>query len=237
MILMDEEGNKIQCTVDKSYVILGQALEEYADVYIHKPSHGLYVDDVMKVTKCIGFNGPKNSFAFANFQVLIDKAIPSTISFDVIGNVFLCYPLEPATQKLDKTITLKLEDLEGRQVFATLWRDYAEQIDSYGSKHRGNFVMIIQCTKWKNDRGPFINTMLNEKEIGLASSCSRATTSSIMYNIHDDFLKNNPFYQISMIHELDEMFEDSQQWYYLACKNCKRKVQKKPLNNLMFWTI
>ncbi|CAH1439224.1 unnamed protein product [Lactuca virosa] len=71
---MDEEGNKIECIVDKSYVILGQALEEYADVYIHKPT---------LVTKCIGFNGPKNSFAFANFQDLIDKAIPSTISFGI----------------------------------------------------------------------------------------------------------------------------------------------------------
>ncbi|CAH1427778.1 unnamed protein product [Lactuca virosa] len=128
MILMDEEGNKIECTVDKSYVILGQTLEEYADVYIHKPTLGLYVDGVMN---------------------------------------------------------------------------------------------------------------LNEKESGSASSCSRAT-DFIMYTAHDDFLKNNPFYQISMIHELDEgsyviilgtikMFEDSQQWYYPACKNCKRKVQKMPL--------
>ncbi|CAH1419207.1 unnamed protein product [Lactuca virosa] len=206
MILMDEEGNKIECTVDKSYVILGQALEEYADVYIHKPTLGLYVDGVMK-------------------------------------------------------ITLKLEDLEGRQVFATLWGDYAEQIDSYVSKHRGNFVMIIQCAKLKNHRGrAYVNNTylatklfideqveeiidfkknLNEKESGSASSRSRAT-DSFMYTAHDDFLKNNPFYQISMIHELDEgsyaiilgtikMFEDSQQWYYPACKNCKRKVQKMPL--------
>nr|KAJ0225757.1 hypothetical protein LSAT_V11C100026180 [Lactuca sativa] len=248
------KGNKIECTVDKSYVILGQALEEYVDVYIHKLTLGLYVDGVMKfvdtqnklffqyntrVTKCIGFNGPKNYFSFANFQDLIDKVIPSTISFDAIGNVFQCYPLEPATQKLDKRITLKLKDLEGRQVFATLWGDYAEQIDSYVSKHWGNFVMIIQCAKLKNRRGLFINTILNEKESGSASSCSRAT-ASIMYTVHDNFLKNNPFYQISMIHELDEgsyavildtikMFEDSQQWYYPACKNRKRKVQKMPL--------
>ncbi|CAH1433072.1 unnamed protein product [Lactuca virosa] len=43
-----------------------------------------------------------------------------------------------------------------------------------------------------------------------------------------------------MIHELDEgsyaiilgtikMFEDNQQWYYPACKNCKRKVHKMPI--------
>nr|KAJ0213740.1 hypothetical protein LSAT_V11C400178650 [Lactuca sativa] len=90
------KGNKIECTVDKSYTILGKALEEYVDVYIHKPTLGLYVDGFMKfvdtqnklffqyttrVTKCIGFNGPKNYFAFANFQDLIDKVIPSTISF------------------------------------------------------------------------------------------------------------------------------------------------------------
>ncbi|CAH1443317.1 unnamed protein product [Lactuca virosa] len=76
---------------------IGKTLEEYANVYIHKPTLGLYVDGVMKfidtqnklflqyntrVTKCIGFNGPKNYFAFANFQDLIDKVIPSTISFE-----------------------------------------------------------------------------------------------------------------------------------------------------------
>nr|KAJ0207784.1 hypothetical protein LSAT_V11C500277580 [Lactuca sativa] len=90
------KDNKMECTVDKSYVILGQALEEYMNVYIHKPTLGLYVDGVMKffdtqnklffqyntrVTKCIGFNGPKNYFSFANFQDLIDKVTPSTISF------------------------------------------------------------------------------------------------------------------------------------------------------------
>ncbi|CAI9302930.1 unnamed protein product [Lactuca saligna] len=106
MILMDEEGNKIECTVDKPYVILGKALEEYADVYIHKPTLGLYVDDAMKfvdiqnklffqyttkVNKCIGFNGPLNSFAFANFQDVIDKAIPSTISFGKVHNFDLTF--------------------------------------------------------------------------------------------------------------------------------------------------
>ncbi|CAI9302931.1 unnamed protein product [Lactuca saligna] len=181
---------------------------------------------------------------------------------DVIGNVFQCYPLEPATQKLDKRITLKLEDLEGRQVLATLWGDYAEQIDSYVSKHWVNFVMIIQCARWKDYRGrvyvnnTYLATKLfideqvqeiidfkkkfKEKESGSASSCSRATTSSIMYTVHDDFLKNTKFYQISMIHELDEgsyaiilgtikMFTDNQEWYYPACKNCKRKVHKMPI--------
>ncbi|CAH1448308.1 unnamed protein product [Lactuca virosa] len=206
MILMDEEGNKIECTVEKQYVILGKALKEYADVYIHKPTLGLYVDDAMKfvdiqnklffqyttrVNKCIGFNGPLNSFAFANFQDLIDKAIPSTVSF---GRVYV----------------------NNTYLATKLFID--EQVEE-----------IIDFKK-----------KFNEKKSGSASSCSRATTSSIMYTVHDDFLKNTKFYQISMIHELDEgsyaiilgtikMFEDNQQWYYPACKNCKRKVHKMPI--------
>nr|KAJ0211585.1 hypothetical protein LSAT_V11C400223680 [Lactuca sativa] len=70
---------------------------------------------------------------------------------------------------------------------------------------------------------------LNEKESGSASSCFHATKSSIMYTVHDDFLKNSPFYQISMIHELDEgsyaivlgtirMFEDTQQCFMLKIR-------------------
>nr|KAJ0189790.1 hypothetical protein LSAT_V11C800443620 [Lactuca sativa] len=209
MILMDEEGNKIECTMDKTYVILGKALEEYVDVYIHKPTLGLYVDDVMKfvdsqnklffqyttrVTKWIGFNGPLNSFAFANFQDLIDKAIPSTISFG-------------------KFIT-------GRQVFATLWGNYAEQIDSYVSKHWGNFVMIIQCAKWKNHRGLMkkkVDRLLHALMLQRLPSCILGVMSPFLEQLRCLKIINNDTTQLA--------------------RTVRERFKKCPLNNPMFWTV
>ncbi|KAL4586954.1 hypothetical protein LXL04_011602 [Taraxacum kok-saghyz] len=44
MILMDEEGSKIQCNVEAAFIQrLGKLLEECANVYIEKPTIGLNV--------------------------------------------------------------------------------------------------------------------------------------------------------------------------------------------------
>ncbi|KAL7605805.1 hypothetical protein Lser_V15G20606 [Lactuca serriola] len=76
---------------------------------------------------------------------------------------------------------------------------------------------------------------LQARKDSSCSSVSRASGSSIMYSLHDDFLQKNTFYKISAIHELNEgsfavilgtikMFEDMRNWYYNACTICKSKV-------------
>ncbi|CAI9280267.1 unnamed protein product [Lactuca saligna] len=137
-----------------------------------------------------------------------------------------CFPLEPPKDKQEQKITLKMEDLEGHEVFVTLWGRYAEEIISYVSKHHGDFVMIIQLAKFKNIRQrPYVNNTylatklfieddieeisafkksLQARKDSSCSSVSRALGSSIMYSLHDDFLQKNAFYKISAIHELNE---------------------------------
>nr|KAJ0214608.1 hypothetical protein LSAT_V11C400223570 [Lactuca sativa] len=149
--------------------------------------------------------------------------------YDVIGNVFWCFPLEPAKDKKDKQekkITFKMEDLEGREVFVTLWGRYADEINAYVSKHTGYFVLLIQCAKLKlvRDRSYINNTYmatklyieddieeittfkksLQEKKSSFTSLVSCNSGSSIMYSLHDDFIQKNSFHQISAIHELDK---------------------------------
>lgn len=82
--------------MDKPFASLqGKSFEEYGDYYIHKPTlglnegaikfvdgpHKLYFQYTMKVTKCIDFCGPHNSFDFADFQQLHHNAINPKISF------------------------------------------------------------------------------------------------------------------------------------------------------------
>nr|KAJ0190189.1 hypothetical protein LSAT_V11C800407880 [Lactuca sativa] len=108
-----------------------------------------------------------------------------------------------------------MEDLEGHEVFVTLWGRYADEINAYVSKHTGHFVLLIQCAKLKlvRDR-PYVNNTylarklyieddieeittfkksLQAKKGSLTSSVSRTSGSSIMYSLHDDFLQKKLF--------------------------------------------
>ncbi|CAH1453205.1 unnamed protein product [Lactuca virosa] len=235
MILMDEMGSKIECNVHKPFASLqGKTLEEYGDYYIQKPT--------------IGLNNGAIKYILTLFVVY---------NIDIIGNVFQCFPLEPPKDKQEQKITLKMEDLEGHEVFVTLWGGYADEIVAYVSKHHCHFVMIIQLAKFKNIRQrPYVNKMylatklfieddieeitafkksLQARKNSSCSSVSRASGSSIMYSLHDDFVQKNALYKISAIHELNEgscavilgtikMFEDMRNWYYNACTKSKSKV-------------
>nr|KAJ0214118.1 hypothetical protein LSAT_V11C400177890 [Lactuca sativa] len=156
MILMDEEGNKIECTVEKPYVILGKALEEYTDVYIHKPTLGLYVDDALK----------------------------------------------------------------RQQVFATLWGDYVEQVDSYVSKHRVNFVMIIQCARWKDYRGLMkkkVDRLLHVLVLQRLLSCILGVMPSFLEQLRCFKIINNGTTRLA--------------------RTIRERFIKCPLNRPMFWMM
>ncbi|KAL4586028.1 hypothetical protein LXL04_010658 [Taraxacum kok-saghyz] len=124
---------------------LGRGLDEYVDVYIHRPTlgmnrdtmkfsnsdHKMYFYSTTKVTKCTDFVGPKNCFSFSDFPSLIDEKIPTNMSIDVIGNVFKVYPMVPKAINKDQSVTMKMEDLNGTIIWITLFGAYADQIVDY----------------------------------------------------------------------------------------------------------
>ncbi|KAL4590890.1 hypothetical protein LXL04_003836 [Taraxacum kok-saghyz] len=78
--------SKIQCNVEAAFIQrLGKFLQEYAAVYIEKPTiglnvwsyrnveneHKLYFYYTTKVSRCNDFNGPIHGFSFAAFQSLM----------------------------------------------------------------------------------------------------------------------------------------------------------------------
>ncbi|KAL4592690.1 hypothetical protein LXL04_005693 [Taraxacum kok-saghyz] len=148
MILMDGERGKIQCNVEAPFIQrLGKLLEEYAAVYIEKPTiglnvgsyrnvenqHKLYFYYTTKVSRCNDFNGPVHGFSFATFQSLMENSIPKDVTFDIIGdvvNLFTDSSNNPTQQKKQK-INLEVQDLQGNRVFVTLWQDYAKQMMDY----------------------------------------------------------------------------------------------------------
>lgn len=64
---------------------LGSNLANYK--YVDNP-HKLSLHYTTKVTKCKDFTGPVYGFSFTNYQSILDKAIPETLT---IGKCIICF--------------------------------------------------------------------------------------------------------------------------------------------------
>ncbi|XP_022001118.1 replication protein A 70 kDa DNA-binding subunit D isoform X2 [Helianthus annuus] len=173
MILMDEEGNKIQATVmNKYFVKFEKLLEESVCLLIKKPSlgdntssykcvdhpHKLFLNFDSTVKKCNDFLGPIHGFSFTAFDQLRGNLIPDDSTVDLIGYVHTFFEIEEFKRKngkLSKKMNLQLHDLEARNIFVTLFDSYAEKMWNYLSKKEDGVlaVIILQFGRYKFLRG------------------------------------------------------------------------------------
>ncbi|GJU80129.1 ATP-dependent DNA helicase PIF1-like protein [Tanacetum coccineum] len=138
LILLDEEGNKIQATVKNTCV------------KNHEKSLGqdmcLYISE-FGVTD----NDAKDTFVY-----VINYGLHDT---DLIGDITSCGKIETQEEKggkLKRFIRIEMQDTMGNKLQnVTLWGAYADQLDEYmGDRSAlGHVVLIIQFAKHKIYRG------------------------------------------------------------------------------------
>ncbi|XP_024978977.1 replication protein A 70 kDa DNA-binding subunit A-like [Cynara cardunculus var. scolymus] len=182
MILMDEEGTKIQANVLQKWVPkFRNLLQERAAVFIKNPTIAGYatkyqlVDNTNKlnlyyktsVSNCRDFKGSIFGFSFVKFENIKSKSIPEHTAVDVIGEVIACetmVTLLDSNGKGKRRMQLELKDLGGVKIQVTLWEAFAEQLNNYVSinKDKGIVVLIIQFAMVKIYRErPFISNSFN----------------------------------------------------------------------------
>ncbi|KAL4566464.1 hypothetical protein LXL04_030579 [Taraxacum kok-saghyz] len=96
MILLDEEGDKIECNIEKPHNIKWQkVLEEYGSFYIKNlmlsvnqgtlkyvvGEKKLYFKYDTIVSKAKDFDGPMNSLNFVNYQTIMDNTVEQDFTF------------------------------------------------------------------------------------------------------------------------------------------------------------
>ncbi|KAL4591263.1 hypothetical protein LXL04_004221 [Taraxacum kok-saghyz] len=250
MILMDEEGAKIQCNVEASFIQkLRNLLQEYADLYIEKPTiglsvgthknvpneHRLYFYYTTIVSKCTDFDGPVHGFSFVSYQSLLENSIPKETTFDIIGDVVNLLT-DSSNNEYAKQMMAYVESNPDKTSL-TIILQFGRLNFYMGRAYVNN---TFHATKlFINDKVPDI---LSFKRKLLAtssdqiSSSHRTISSSIVYSLNNEFLSKTNFYKISAIHGLEEgssaivigtikVIEQDQPWFYLACSKCRKKVQ------------
>ncbi|KAD7117854.1 hypothetical protein E3N88_05122 [Mikania micrantha] len=211
MILIDEEGNKIQAHVLKKWFFrFEKYLNENDCLLIKRPSLGLnqskykFVDNPNKVnfnyqtyvSKCNDFVGQEHGFSFSSFQNVIDNLLPENITI--------------------------VDDI----------RKYKKRFTYLFSYY--NFYFF----KYKPDNISFFGHRLEKKAVDDPLSIQLPFGLSMFCSLQDEFLTNTAFTNIGEICEIIEVkcivimgtikaISKDMCWYYMACDKCNRKVGTK----------
>ncbi|XP_076941026.1 uncharacterized protein LOC143610423 [Bidens hawaiensis] len=217
VILMDEEGSKIQATVNGTYLIKHEKfLVEKSCVFIQRfdigdnmstyrvtnPPHRLFLTFDSTVTKCNVEVGSLYGLTLADFDVLRNNGVPPDLVIDLIGS---------------------------HNIFVTLWESYAEQLNTFMANKREDdtVVIILQFGKYTFSGGRayvsscfqgsnlFINDSIEEiisfknsllgNEGHQSVSTRRLVSSQLPCSLENDFLTHSVFSTIADVNKKEEV--------------------------------
>ncbi|XP_022019173.1 replication protein A 70 kDa DNA-binding subunit C-like [Helianthus annuus] len=242
MILMDENGDKIQATVKKGLMcVFENQLEEGSVVLLSK----------------FGVGEMNDKFPIINREVEVELTV------DVICYVVSTTDIEVFNRsgKESKRISFEIVNFTGDTIGCTLWDNFSQQFSTFiqGYSCDAVVIVLIQFAKVKNWRGSpniqnaffgsrlFINDDIEEItsfrnrliEGGQVEGSSQITPASLssqtVYSSGEEFLKK---YERKFVEEIwdvavESVFvvlgtirfvEEDFGWFYVGCSKCSKKV-------------
>ncbi|CAH1451065.1 unnamed protein product [Lactuca virosa] len=234
LILMDEQGNKIQGYVTNAYIYkFRKVLKEGEAYFIKNPNlakmdEGKFqlTDQMQKltfnrettVTPCLDFFGSVVGFALINYHPIIAGTVPQNISLDVIGLVVAIVEIDARNEDRKRhKMRLQIQDLKGSQLDVNLWGDYCYTLSDYIQKNPNilRIVIILQFAKinvWQDRR--YVNTYYDVSKFIINSDIDeikvfKKSTFSYMKSNQsskkDDFVFNHELKTIADIFEPTEI--------------------------------
>ncbi|XLT34872.1 hypothetical protein HN873_066164 [Arachis hypogaea] len=184
MVVLDEEGDTIQCTVKDIFVPIFEGLLTEGNVYVvtnfgvalntikfkptrHKFRIHFKRDTIVRPVQ--DSSVPLNGFNFVPFKTIQSESKEDGYLVDVIGQLASKGNLVEFTRdgKPSSYITIELDDLEGGQKLrVTLWQSFAFELLKYLEEHPClTYVVILQMGKMKFYSGVMgvSNTNYNSK--------------------------------------------------------------------------
>ncbi|KAL6513776.1 hypothetical protein OROMI_034535 [Orobanche minor] len=240
-----DENNKIQSNcLTKWWNLFERFFTEGQVLLIKNPTLGQsggnwkYISNPVKV--CMNrtievqisnnWNGQLHGFCFQDFRIDLDVDTGSSI--DIIGMVIKCNPPQPYAKNDDGTdkirMNIGLQDIQGRKIWITLFKDYAQQVIQYISNESDDtqVAIVLQFAKFSvqkrhsisNSFGIsklFVNSDIDEiqpmkksynESVGdIVSSTVGQLSSSIGYSLDRDFLVDTEFNHIAELNVIDEV--------------------------------
>nr|GEU56430.1 hypothetical protein [Tanacetum cinerariifolium] len=221
MVLIDEEGCKIHASVKKTLVSeFDKKLEQGKCYYLsdfgvterkanhHVVSHKYQINfyHITKVDNRDDIGGSLFGFDFRPFKSVRSEVKPSTVAYDVIGQVVSCGSLDyPIIEgRPVKQLRFELQDTMGVRLSITLWGPYAEQVDeALGDKTKMS-ILIMQFAKTQDIQSVVAIVGMETPEHPIA-----------------------PLVMSCVVVGTIKCVKHERKWYYLGCHACKFGVDPK----------
>nr|XP_043616047.1 uncharacterized protein LOC122587960 [Erigeron canadensis] len=181
MILMDEQGTKIQASVKKNLISDFESILEEGTVRVISDfgiasNSGSYmlVNHPYKINFCkstkvkisTDFENTVDPYIFPSFSDMLTKNLDTRVAFDVVGLVVSVDPMivtHDAGRDKHK-LTLELQDLSGNKIACALWDSYDVRLSKYISENHSAdlpIVIFLHMAKLKEwNRMPQISNCL-----------------------------------------------------------------------------
>ncbi|GJT39349.1 nucleic acid-binding, OB-fold, replication protein A, OB domain protein [Tanacetum coccineum] len=249
MVLMDEEGCKIHASVKKTLVSeFDSKLEQGQCYYLsdfgvterkakhHVVAHKYRINfyHITKVDNCDDIGGSLFGFDFRPFESVRSEVQPSTVAYDVIGQVVSCgsldYPLIEGRPV--KQLRFELQDTMGVRLSITLWGPYAEQVDEALGDRTKLSILIMQFAKHKiYRRKPSLSNLYNCTRFFINEDIPEIINfkKSVVAIVGTETLEHPiaPLVMSCVIVGTIKCVERETKWYYLGCRACNFGVDPK----------
>ncbi|XP_021975518.1 uncharacterized protein LOC110870646 [Helianthus annuus] len=247
MVVMDELGTRMQAIVWSKFMKKHEILlNEHECYYIFKShlsviksnfkhfdkEHAISLNFDTSIKKCDNFDGSVYGIRLSSFESIKAGEVDIKYRVDFIGYVDEWSEPEVTKTKMGKDskyIKLQLLDEEGIKLNCNLWDEYCDEMFGYIQSHKEDVhvVLLVQFGSFNK----FV-----EKICKISSNGQKSIGSSGSISLADDFLFKHPFSNFRDITLLDKPCEvivhgttmgvdDKDDWYYLGCDECKRKVE------------
>ncbi|KAJ1407816.1 hypothetical protein SESBI_24005 [Sesbania bispinosa] len=238
LVVLDEQGGRIQCTVKSIHVYLFENSINEGNVYMlenlsvalnsgkYKPTmheFRMFFKREIRVTLVEDSSIPLYGFSFVPFVEILNETKDDRRLVDVLGVVtgkgnLIEFKKEG---KPCNYVVIELENIEGGlKLRCTLWEDYAFMFLKHLEDHPSeSYVVVLQFAKIKNFKG--INTTYYQKLSDHAS-----------LTLEEEFLERGVYKSIADLKEVTQDIESEYNWCYRACKKCSLGLK---LDGSMFY--
>ncbi|KAJ1378390.1 hypothetical protein SESBI_47922 [Sesbania bispinosa] len=235
LVVLDEQGGRIQCTVKSIHVYRIENSINEGNVYMlenlsvalnsgkYKPTmheFRMFFKRETRVTLVEDSSIPLYDFSFVPFVEILNETKDDRRLVDVLGVVtgkgnLIEFKKEG---KPCNYVVIELENIEGGlKLRCTLWEDYAFMFLKHLEDHPSqSYVVVLQFAKMKNFKG-----------IQFSQLSDHAS-----WTLEEEFLKRGVYKSIADLKEVTQDIESEYNWCYRACKKCSLGLK---LDGSMFY--
>ncbi|KAK9074149.1 hypothetical protein SSX86_006746 [Deinandra increscens subsp. villosa] len=244
--LLIVKGNRIQASCLSRFLAqLHDFFQEQNVISIRKPIFDenanprvwRFVDHPLKV--CFNndttvslvqdWSGSDHGFHFFDFERILNKQVSLLLSIDVVGEVVWSSGKKHFLDQYGKDqyrISMKLQNLSGKKLWATLFGSYTVSNAFNGTKLFFNDDKVKEIVEF---RDKFLETW-DEQSSSSFSSLSKC----VAYNMEKDFIEDTNYSfsaEVDSVNNIKDLIVVGTivfiepLWFYMACNHCTKIVQ------------